>query len=47
LKYYDKLYTKALNNRHPSKIMLTELTCSTVNSTLNADEITSKEFLIK
>lgn len=47
LKYYDKLYKRALDNRDPSKLMLTKLDCSIVDSTLNADKIMDREFLIK
>ena len=47
LKYYDKLYCKALNNRHQSKALLTSLHCATVNAQLNADKIMTKELLIK
>jgi tRNA 2-selenouridine synthase len=47
LKYYDKLYIKALENRNPSKDMLTNLDCNTVNAKLIADRITANELLIK
>ena len=47
LKYYDKSYSKALNNREQSKALLTNLDCTTVDARLNADKITAKEFLIK
>jgi tRNA 2-selenouridine synthase len=47
LKYYDKLYNKALDNRNPSKDMVTNLECSTVNAKLIADRITANELLIK
>jgi tRNA 2-selenouridine synthase len=47
LKYYDKLYNKALNNRDPSKLRLTYLDSSTVDAELNADRIMNKEFSIK
>ena len=47
LKYYDKLYSKALNNRQQSKAMLTKLDCNKVDAGLNADKIMAKELLIK
>jgi tRNA 2-selenouridine synthase len=47
LKYYDKSYTKALNNREQSKALLTNLDCTKVDARLNADKITAKEILIK
>ena len=40
LKYYDKLYNKALDNRNQSKALLTNLDCSTVDAKLIADKIT-------
>ena len=47
LKYYDKLYNKALNNRDPLKLKLVYLDCNTVDPKLNADRIMNKEFSIK
>lgn len=47
LKYYDKLYNKALSNRDPSKLKLTYLDCSIVDPEVNADRIMNKEFSIK
>lgn len=47
LKYYDKLYCKALNNRDQSKALLTTLHFTTVDAHLNADKIMTKELLIK
>ena len=47
LKYYDKLYCKALNSRDQSKTLLTSLHCTTVNTHLIADKIMTKELLIK
>jgi len=47
LKYYDKSYNKALNNRDPSKLVLTKLYCNTVDSKLNAGKIMDRKFLIK
>jgi tRNA 2-selenouridine synthase len=46
LKYYDKQYTKALNNRDELKSLLTNVDCTTVNAKLNADKITAKELSI-
>jgi tRNA 2-selenouridine synthase len=47
LKYYDKLYNKALVNRDPSGSLFTQLNCSTVDARVNADIVTGKELLIK
>lgn len=47
LKYYDKLYRKALNNRDGSKIPLTSLDCTSVDVQLNANKIMTNELLIK
>jgi tRNA 2-selenouridine synthase len=47
LKYYDKLYNKALNNRDPSKLRLACLDCSTVDPVVNAERIMNKEFSLK
>lgn len=47
LKYYDKLYNKALEHRHQSKALLTRLECSIVNARLIADRIITDELLIK
>jgi tRNA 2-selenouridine synthase len=47
LKYYDKLYNKALKNRDPSKQMLTYLDCGTVDPVQNAERVMNKEFSIK
>jgi len=47
LKYYDKLYNKALSNRDPSKLRLTCLDFSIVDPEVNADRIMNKEFSIK
>lgn len=47
LKYYDKLYNKALSNRDPSKLKLTYLDCSIVDPEVNADRIMNKEFSIQ
>ena len=47
LKYYDKLYRKALNNRDGSTIPLTNLDCSSVDVQLNANKIMTNELLIK
>jgi tRNA 2-selenouridine synthase len=46
LKYYDKQYNKALNNREELKLLLTNMDCDTVNAKLNADKITAKEVSI-
>lgn len=47
LKYYDKLYCKALNNRDPSKGLLTSLNFSRVDAQLNSEKIMANELLIK
>ncbi|MGZ8558423.1 MAG: tRNA 2-selenouridine(34) synthase MnmH [Chitinophagaceae bacterium] len=47
LKYYDKSYRKAIENRNQSKTLVTNLDCNTVNAQLNADKILSKELLLK
>ncbi len=47
LKYYDKLYSKALNSREQSKTRLTQLNCTKVDASLNADKIIKKELLVK
>jgi len=41
LKYYDKLYNKALDHRNQSKALLTNFNCSTVDARLIADKITA------
>jgi tRNA 2-selenouridine synthase len=46
LKYYDKQYNKALNNREQSKFLLTNLNCKSVDAKLNADKITAREVLV-
>jgi tRNA 2-selenouridine synthase len=46
LRYYDKQYNKALNNREELKSLLTNLDCDTVNAIVNADKITAKELSI-
>ncbi|WP_276504571.1 tRNA 2-selenouridine(34) synthase MnmH [Terrimonas pollutisoli] len=47
LKYYDKLYNKALDKRNQSKAPLTNLDCRNVNAPLIADKITTHELLVK
>jgi tRNA 2-selenouridine synthase len=47
LKYYDKLYNKALDKRNQSKTPLTNLDCRTINASLIADKITTHELLVK
>lgn len=47
LKYYDKLYNKALDNRNSPMEMLTKLEYGTVNAKLIADRITTNELLEK
>jgi tRNA 2-selenouridine synthase len=47
LRYYDKSYNKALNNRGQSVTRLTNIDCSRVDAGTNADKVMSKEFLIK
>ncbi|MBL7744615.1 MAG: tRNA 2-selenouridine(34) synthase MnmH [Chitinophagaceae bacterium] len=46
LTYYDKQYSKALNNRDQLQSLLTTMDCAAVNATANADKITQKEFSI-
>jgi tRNA 2-selenouridine synthase len=46
LKYYDKSYNKALNNREQSKSLLTNLNCATADAALNANKITIRELSI-
>lgn len=45
LKYYDKQYNKALNNREELKSLPTNMDCDTVNAKINTDKITAKEVL--
>ncbi|MDP4265568.1 MAG: tRNA 2-selenouridine(34) synthase MnmH [Bacteroidota bacterium] len=45
LKYYDKQYNKALNNREQLQSLLTNMDCTTVNAKINADKITAKTVL--
>jgi len=47
LKYYDRSYNKALNNRGQSGTRLTNINCRRVDARTNADKVRSKEFLIK
>jgi len=47
LKYYDKSYRKALENRDQSKIQLSNLDCSTVDARVIANKILTKEPLLK
>ncbi|MGZ8554291.1 MAG: tRNA 2-selenouridine(34) synthase MnmH [Chitinophagaceae bacterium] len=47
LKYYDKLYCKALNNRDQSKALLTSMDCSRVDAKFNMEKIMANELLIK
>lgn len=47
LKYYDKLYCKALNNRDQSKALLTSLNFTRVDARLNTEKIMANELLIK
>jgi hypothetical protein len=47
LKYYDKLYRKALDNRDQSKIQLTNLHCSSVDARVIANKILTYEPLLK
>jgi len=47
LKYYDKLYRKALENRDQTKIQLTKLDCSIVDARVIANKILINEPLLK
>ena len=47
LRYYDRSYNKALNNRGQSGTRLTNINCRRVDARTNADKVRSKEFLIK
>jgi tRNA 2-selenouridine synthase len=47
LRYYDKLYCKAMDKRDQSKLLLTDIECSSVDLRLNAGKILTNELLVK
>jgi tRNA 2-selenouridine synthase len=47
LRYYDKWYSKGLNNRDQLPSLLTRISCSKVNAVINSDKITFAETVTK
>jgi len=47
LRYYDKWYSKGLNNRDQLTSLLTKINCSKVNAVVNSDKITLSETVTK
>ncbi len=47
LRYYDKWYSKGLNNRDQLNSLLTKINCSKVNAVINSDKITFVETVTK
>ena len=47
LRYYDKWYSKGLNNRDQLTSLLTQINCTKVNAVINSDKITFPETVTK
>ena len=47
LTYYDKWYSKGLNNRDNLPALLKKMNCSQVNAKLNAEKVYNNETVLK